>query len=101
MVSLPNEAKRPASSKMDATSWGNPTLKLRDGTLSVSVFARSDGQKDPQVFVVPERSYKNKGGQWVSTHILHEQDLPRMALLLNSVYGLLRHDKHEAGSSQG
>lgn len=93
-----NEAPRPASQPEDATPSAQPSFKLKDGPLSVSVFAKSKGKGEVHLFVVPERVYRNKDKQWVSTHLLHEEDLLRMSLLLMKTYAQLRH-KHEEPSS--
>ncbi|MEZ5942907.1 MAG: hypothetical protein R3C18_16060 [Planctomycetaceae bacterium] len=99
MAHANDEASRPASPQSDATSSA-PSFKLKDGPLSVSVFAKSKGQGEVHLFVVPERAYRNKDKQWVSTHILHEEDLLRMSLLLMKTYAQLRHKTEEGSSSK-
>ena len=97
MVQPNDEAKRPAQ-KQDATSpapsidEGNskPRFKLKDGSISVTVFAKTKG-KDVHLFVVPERSYRDSNDKWHTTHILHEEDLLRLSLLLMKTYAHLRH----------
>lgn len=103
MGSSHDEAKRPASQNEDATSSAKPSFKLRDGPLSVSVFAKSKAKGEVHLFVVPERAYRDKDKNWVSTHILHEEDLLRMSLLLMNTYARLRHKSdtaNDGGSDQ-
>lgn len=94
MGSSHDEAKRPASNNQDATSQATPSFKLKDGPLSVTVFARSKSKDEMHLFIVPERAYRNKDKEWVSTHILHQDDLLAMSQLLTKAYARLRH-KHE------
>ena len=97
MVQSNDEAKRPAQ-QQDATppahslDEGNskPHFKLKDGNISVTVFAKTKG-KDVHLFVIPERSYRDKQDKWHTTHILHEEDLLRLSLLLMKTYAHLRH----------
>jgi hypothetical protein len=96
MGSSHDEAKRSASNNQDATPPAKPSFKLKDGALSVTVFARSTGKDDVQLFVVPERAYRNKDKQWVSTHILHQDDLLPMSLLLMKVYSQMRHKRDDS-----
>ncbi|MEZ6055481.1 MAG: hypothetical protein R3C01_02130 [Planctomycetaceae bacterium] len=93
-----DEAQRPASAPEDATSSARPSFKLKDGPLSVSLFAKSKDKGEVHLFVVPERVYRNKDKQWVSTHILHEEDLLRMSLLLTKAYDRLRHKLEDINS---
>lgn len=85
-----NEAKRPASSQQDATSSAKPSFKLKDGALTVTVFVRNKDTDDQQVFIVPERVYRNKENEWASTHILHQDDLLPMSHLLAKAYSRMR-----------
>jgi len=102
MVQSHDEAQRPASNNEDATSpaqspvdgKSHPHFKLKDGNLSVTVFAKSKG-KDVHLFVVPERSYRDAANKWHTTHILHEEDLLRLSLLLMKTYAYLRHDSQD------
>lgn len=102
MVSSSDEAKRPASNNDDATSsaespadgTSHPHFKLKDGNISVTVFAKTKG-KDVHLFIVPERSYRNAEDKWHTTHILHEEDLPRLSLLLLRTYAHLRHSSQQ------
>ena len=101
MVQPNDEAKRPAQ-QQDATSpapsidEGNskPHFKLKDGNISVTVFAKTKG-KDVHLFVVPERSYRDSNDKWHTTHILHEEDLLRLSLLLMKTYAHLRHSSND------
>jgi len=95
MVQPNDEAKRPASNNEDATPSARSSFKLKDGPLSVTVFAKSKGKGEVHLFVVPERAYRNKDKKWVSTHLLHEEDLLRMSLLLMRTYAQLRHKTEE------
>ncbi|MCA9062832.1 MAG: hypothetical protein KDA96_07230 [Planctomycetaceae bacterium] len=102
MVQSNDEAKRPASNNQDTTppaqspadSKSQPHFKLRDGNISVTVFAKAKG-KDVHLFVVPERSYRDAKDQWQTTHILHEEDLLRLSLLLMKTYAHLRHENQQ------
>lgn len=102
MVPSNDEAKRPASNDEDATSsaespadgTSHPHFKLKDGSISVTVFAKTKG-KDVHLFIVPERSYRDAQDKWHTTHILHEEDLPRLSLLLLRTYAHLRHSSQE------
>lgn len=99
MVQPHDEAQRPASPEQDAhTSSAKPRLKLRDGSLTVTVFAKDKAKGGTHLFVVPERAYRDADKKWHSTHLLHEEDLLRMSLLLTKAYAQLRHsgDKPEA-----
>lgn len=91
MVSPRHEATRPASQEQDAPSPAKLQFKLRDGTLTVSVFAKPAAKDKTHLFVVPERAYRDKNDEWKSTHLLHEEDLLRMSLLLSEAYSRLRH----------
>lgn len=73
-----------------ANNTGKPFLKLRDGTLSVSVFSKERDKGDPYSVIVPERAYKDKAGKWINTSTLYEGDLLQMALLLQQVHARLR-----------
>ena len=69
-----SEAKTPASTEQESTSSAKPVLKLRDGTLSVTVFAKdyeSNGKTREQQFVALDRSFKRGDGQWQTTNLLH------------------------------
>jgi len=99
MGSSHDEAKRPASNKQDNTSQATPSFKLKDGPLSATVFARSKGKDEVHLFIVPERAYRNKDQEWVSTHILHQDDLLPMSLLLMKVYARMRHQTDEPRGS--
>jgi hypothetical protein len=85
------KGERPAPSR-DATPPAKsvPELKLRDGSLTVTVFSRETGSKEKNLFVVPERSYRNAKQEWVTTHLLHPEDLLPMSLLLQRAYNDLR-----------
>ncbi|MCA8999023.1 MAG: hypothetical protein KDA80_18630 [Planctomycetaceae bacterium] len=85
MVSSHSQARRPAPSK-DATPSAQLQFKLRDGALSVSVFAKPVANDRTNVFIVPERAYRDKNDAWTSTHILHAEDLLRMSELLTQVH---------------
>ena len=67
-----------------------PFLKLRDGTLTVSVFSKQSTKGDPYSVIVPERAYKDKAGNWVNTSTLYEGDLLQMSKLLAETHGQLR-----------
>ena len=84
------EAKRPASTQPDAKSTAKPAFKLKDGALTVTVFVRNKDKEDQQIFIVPERTYKNKDNEWASTHILHQDDLLSMSLLLEKAYSRMK-----------
>ena len=73
-----------------AQTTGKPFLKLRDGTLSVSVFSKDRPQGDPYSVIVPERAYKDKAGKWINTSTLYEGDLLQMAFLLMQTHAKLR-----------
>ena len=73
-----------------ASTTGKPFLKLRDGTLSVSVFSKDRPQGDPYSVIVPERAYKDKAGKWINTSTLYEGDLLQMAFLLMQTHAKLR-----------
>ena len=94
------EATRPAQNQDDTSSApaqvgsAVPYYKLRDGNLSVTVFAKTKG-KDVHLFIVPERSYKDGKEKWHTTHIMHEEDLPRLSQLLVEAYVRLRHKSQE------
>lgn len=102
MVQPNDEAKRPASNNEDATPPARSPIdgkskahfKLKDGNISVTVFAKMKG-KDVHLFVVPERSYRDSADKWHATHILHEDDLLRLSLLLMKTYAHLRHTSQE------
>ncbi len=106
MVQSNDEAERPASHNDDATppaqspSGGKsqPHFKLRDGNITVTVFAKTKG-KDVHLFIVPERSYRDSSNEWQKTHILHEEDLLRLSLLLMKTYAHLRHDNQQFEST--
>lgn len=105
MAQSNDEAKRPASNNEDATppaqspieGKAKPHFKLKDGNVSVTVFAKTKG-KDVHLFVVPERSYRDANDKWQGTHILHEEDLLRLSLLLMKTYAHLRHTEQELDS---
>ena len=78
----------PANNASQTT--GKPFLKLRDGTLSVSVFSRERDKGDPYSVIVPERAYKDKSGKWINTSTLYESDLLQMSLLLQQIHARLR-----------
>lgn len=90
MVDRPQEGERPAPAQDAPTGKSVPEIKLRDGLLTVTVFSRTTAKKVKQLFVVPERSYRNDQEQWVTTHLLHPEDLLPMALLLQRAYSELR-----------
>jgi len=73
-----------------AQNNGKPFLKLRDGTLSISVFSKERDKGDPYSVVVPERAYKDKSGKWINTSTLYEGDLLQMAFLLMQTHARLR-----------
>ena len=73
-----------------AQNSGKPFLKLRDGTLSVSVFSKERDKGDPYSVIVPERAYKDKSGKWINTSTLYEGDLLQMSLLLQQIHARLR-----------
>lgn len=92
MVQQPyEEGQRPAPPQ-DATPPAKsvPEIKLRDGLLSVTVFSRSVDKKEKQYFIVPERSYRNDASEWVTTHLLHPEDLLPMSLMFQKAYSDLR-----------
>ena len=96
-----NEANSQASNPTDETpqaseghKGSSPHFKLRDGLVSVTVFAKSNG-KHVNLFVVPERSYKDAKGNWHRTHLMHEEDLLRLSFLLIRTYAHLRHKSQE------
>ncbi|MCA9078192.1 MAG: hypothetical protein KDA93_24395 [Planctomycetaceae bacterium] len=98
MVQPSSEAPRPASSNEDAhTSSAERRLKLSDGRLSCTVFAKTRGKDKVHLFVIPERAYRDdeKKG-WKNTHLLHEEDLLPMAALLTRTYHELRHKQQGA-----
>jgi hypothetical protein len=84
------EAGQTAPETNAAQTTGKPFLKLRDGTLSVSVFSKDRPQGDPYHVIVPERAYKDKSGKWVNTSTLYEGDLLQMALLLMQTHTRLK-----------
>lgn len=91
MVPSQNGAQRPASQQQDATTpSAQPQLKLRDGTLTVTVFSKPNPKGDAQLFVVPERAYRDANKKWQTTHLLHPDDLLRMSALLQETYARLR-----------
>ena len=73
-----------------AKTTGKPFLKLRDGTLTVSVFSKQNAKGDPYSVIVPERAYKDREGKWVNTSTLYEGDLLQMSKLLAETHGQLR-----------
>ena len=98
MVQQPyEEGQRPAP-PLDATPPAKsvPEIKLRDGLLSVTVFSRSVDKKEKQYFVVPERSFRNDASEWITTHLLHPEDLLPMSLLLQRAYSDLRQANADA-----
>jgi len=90
MVERPKEGERPAPIQDAPTGKSVPEIKLRDGLLTVTVFSRTTAKKVKQLFVVPERSYRNDQEQWVTTHLLHPEDLLPMSLLLQRAYSDMR-----------
>ncbi len=84
------EAGQTAPENNAAQTTGKPYLKLRDGTLSVSVFAKERQQGESYAIIVPERAYKDKSGKWVNTSTLYEGDLLQMAMLLMQTHARLR-----------
>lgn len=90
MVDRPQEGERPAPAQDAPIGKSVPEVKLRDGLLAVTIFSRTTAKKVKQLFVVPERSYRDDKEQWVKTHILHPEDLLPMALLLQRAYSELR-----------
>jgi hypothetical protein len=85
------KGERPAPIQ-DATSPARSVaeLRLRDGCLSVTLFSRENAKKEKSYFLVPERSYRDADQKWVSTHLLHPEDLLPMSLLLQRAYSELR-----------
>ena len=85
------KGERPAPNQ-DATSPARsvPELRLRDGCLSVTLFSRENAKKEKSYFIVPERSYRDADQKWVTTHLLHPEDLLPMSLLLQRAYSDLR-----------
>jgi hypothetical protein len=84
------EAGQTAPETNAAHTTGKPFLKLRDGTLSVSVFSKERAGAESYNVIVAERAYKDKSGKWVNTSVLYEGDLLQMALLLTQTYGRLK-----------
>jgi hypothetical protein len=84
------EAGQSAPENNAAQTTGKPHLKLRDGTLTVSVFYKDRQKGDPYAVIVPERAYKDKNGKWVNTSTLYEADLLQMAMLLMQTHARLR-----------
>ncbi len=87
-MSQNNSGTGNAQNKVPKTN-GKPIFKMRDGTLTVSVFSMERPKGDPYVFIVPERAYK-KGEDWFNTSTLHADDLLSMAFLLMQAHSKLR-----------
>jgi len=70
-----------------------PEKKFRAGPIQAAVWdnvAQSeDGQARSYKTITFERSYKDKDGNWKSTHTLRTGDLPRLTLLATKAYEYL------------
>jgi len=87
MANTSPTGQRPASQK-DATSSAKPVLKLRDGSLNLTVFSKetvSRGKAREHSFVVLERSFQ-RDDAWQSTNLLHVEDLLAAAEMLRLAY---------------
>lgn len=70
-----------------------PTKKFRAGAVCATIWSNQAVGKDgkPRTFasVNLERSYKDKGGEWKTTHSLGDSDLPKAIVLLSKAFEFL------------
>lgn len=70
-----------------------PARKFRAGAVSATIWQNQAIGKDgkPRQFasVNLERSYKDKNGEWKTTHSLGDSDLPKAIVLLSKAYEFL------------
>jgi hypothetical protein len=66
-----------------------PEKIFRQGCCSASVFKNSfvvNGKEIEKKKVVPQKSYKDKEGDWKHTNSFDEQDMPKMILAMQKAY---------------
>ena len=70
----------------------SPAIKLRDGTLSVTVW-RNTSDKGTYYTANPQRSYRSGEDAWKETDSLNADDLLAMAELLREAYAWIKMQK--------
>lgn len=78
-----------------------PVWQKRIGGLQVAVWENeflneTNGEVNQYFSISFERRYKDKQGQWASTHSLRVSDLPKVQLLLSEAYKELMLQEDEA-----
>lgn len=70
-----------------------PALKLRDGTLSVTIWRNTSTEGKTYYTANPQRSYRQGDDTWKETDSLNADDLLAMSELLREAYAWIRTQK--------